>query len=222
MNILAIIASPHGMAGNTGRLLEEVLVGVAAAGGAGEIISLADMRIGPCLACDACHRTGDCPIDDGFTMVRDRLLACDAFILASPNYIYSVTAQMKALIDRCSGLVHGMMLEGKYGAAVESSGSGDDDEVLAYLERFILTLGAQSVGGIGTPMAGRRVFADEEAFLTRARELGRDLCLAVSGKRQFPRQDAFRREFRSRMERVVGCMKDYWPYEFDYWQNKTR
>ena len=38
MNILAIIASPRGMKGNTGRLLEEVLSGVREAGAETEIL----------------------------------------------------------------------------------------------------------------------------------------------------------------------------------------
>ena len=40
MKILAIIGSPRGMQGNTGRLLEEVLAGVEAFGAESEILSL--------------------------------------------------------------------------------------------------------------------------------------------------------------------------------------
>ncbi|MFZ3209284.1 MAG: NAD(P)H-dependent oxidoreductase [Geobacteraceae bacterium] len=58
MNILAIIASPRGMQGNTGRLLEEVLAGVTAAGAETEIISLKDLNVQPYVACDLCHITG--------------------------------------------------------------------------------------------------------------------------------------------------------------------
>ena len=37
---------------------------------------------------------------------------------------------MKALFDRCNGLIHCMALEGKYAAVVETSGGGDDQEVV--------------------------------------------------------------------------------------------
>jgi multimeric flavodoxin WrbA len=57
---------------------------------------------------------------------------------------------MKAFIDRCCGLVHGLILEGKYGALVETPGSGNDVEVLNYMKRFAGTLGSQSTGGIGS------------------------------------------------------------------------
>src|SRR6185369_10959173 len=113
-------------------------------------------------------------------------LACDGFILASPNYIFSVTAQMKALFDRCNGLIHCMALEGKYGAVVETSGGGGDEEVIGYMERFIGTMGAQSAGGVGSPMAGIRTFPDEAALFEKARRLGRELCRCVRDKRRFP------------------------------------
>src|ERR1019366_1302576 len=107
-----------------------------------------------------CHTTGICNIKDDYESIKEKLLACDGFILASPNYIWSVTAQMKALFDRCNGLIHCMALEGKYAAVVETSGGGEDDEVLAYMSHFANTLGADSVGGIGSPIAGIRTFPD--------------------------------------------------------------
>ncbi len=104
MKIVAIMGSPHGMQGNTGRLLEEVLAGVEEGGGEVELINLAKKRVQPCASCDYCHQTGECHLADDYGAIKDKLLACDGFILASPNYIFSVTAQMKALFDRCNGL----------------------------------------------------------------------------------------------------------------------
>ena len=118
MKILAVIGSPHGMKGNTGRLLDEVMLGVHEEGGEIELLSLSQTRVLPCVACDVCHKVGTCPQKDGYNEINGKLLSCDAFILASPNYIFSITAQMKALFDRCCGLVHLMALEGKYGVAV--------------------------------------------------------------------------------------------------------
>ena len=218
MNILAIIGSPHGMKGNTGRLLEEVLVEVRECGGDVDLVSLTRLKVLPCVACNACHKVGTCKIDDDFETIKEKLLCCDAVILASPNYIFSVTAQMKALFDRCGGLIHLMALEGKYGIAVETSGGGEDEDVLKYMEHVIAVLGARVVGSIGSAMAGVRMFPDEEALFTRARELGRELCRSVKEKRSFPEQDAFHDEFKERMRRLMLYKRDEWPYEFDVWQ----
>jgi len=221
MKILAIIASPRGMQGNTGRLLEEVIAGVVATGAETEILSLKTLDVKPCVACDACHTTGICNIKDDYESIKDKLLACDGFILASPNYIFSVSAQMKALFDRCNGLIHCMALEGKYVAVVETSGGGEDEEVLTYMSRFANSLGANSVGGVGSPMAGIRTFPDEANLYERAKHLGGELCSCISEKRKFPVQDDFISGFRSRMSGLVDFMQEYWVFERDYWEKKN-
>ena len=220
MKILAIIGSPRGMHGNTGRLLEEVLVGAKEYGAETEILSLKTLNVQPCVACDVCHATGICNIKDDYESIKDKLLACDGFILASPNYIFSVSAQMKALFDRCNGLIHCMALEGKYVAVVETSGGGEDEEVLTYMSRFANSLGANSVGGVGSPMAGIRSFPDEANLYERAKHLGRDLGRCISEKRKFPVQDDFISGFRSRMSGLVDFMQEYWVFEREYWKKK--
>jgi multimeric flavodoxin WrbA len=220
MNIIAIIGSPHGMKGNTGRLLDEVITGVAAEGATVEIISLAGVTLQPCVACNACHVTGICPLPDGYEAIKNKLLAADGFILASPNYIFSVTAQLKILFDRLNGVIHCQTLTGKYGAVVETSGGGEDEEVLVYMQRFVNSLGAQAVGGVGSPMAGIRTFPDEEALFSRARTLGAELVAAIREKRHYPEQAAALATFGARMEGLVTMMQDYWPHEREVWQGK--
>lgn len=216
MKILAINGSPRGMGGTTGRLLEEVLAGAVQAGADIEIVSLSETPIKPCVACDACHKVGICPVKDEYEDIREKLLAADAFILATPNYLFSVTAQLKAFLDRCNALIHLTALEGKYAALVESSGGGGDEEVLDYMQRIVNAMGAQNVGSIGSPGAGPRMFPDQEALFLKARALGRDLCDAVREKRTFPEQDGRRLGFKERMQLLIGFMGEVWPYEKEY------
>ena len=218
MKILAIMGSPHGMQGNTGRLLHEVLAGVQQGGGEVELVSFSTSKILPCVSCDVCHRLGRCHLDDEFEAIKAKLLSCDGFILASPNYIHSVTAQMKALFDRCCSILHCVPLEEKYGAVVETSGGGEDEEVIRYMERFINDVGAQSVGGLGSPMAGFRSFPEEETLFAEAQELGRELCQCIQEKRHFPGQDEYRNAFKARMQRLIAYRQKEWTYEYEYWQ----
>jgi len=220
MKIIAINGSPRGMGGTTGRLLEEVLAGVTQEGAEVEVISLAENPIKPCVACDACHRVGVCPLKDDYEPLKEKLLAADAFIFASPNYIFSISAQLKAFFDRCNGLVHCTALEGKYALVVETSGGGGDEEVLEYMERMICSLGALSVGGIGSPGAGPRQFPDQEALFEKARALGRELCASVRERRAFPEQDAARLAFKERMRQLISFMGEYWPYEKEIWAGR--
>ncbi|MGB4598979.1 MAG: flavodoxin family protein [Trichlorobacter sp.] len=218
MNIVAIIGSPHGINGNTGRLLEEVINGASASGAQVELIDLSRMKVQPCVGCDACHKIGSCHLKDDFEGIKDKLLTCDGFILASPNYIFSVSAQLKALFDRCCSLVHCLPLEGKYGAVVETSGGGEDEEVIRYMERFINSIGAQSVGAIGSNMAGSRSFPGEEALFAKARELGAELFRSFREKPHFPDQAGYRASFKTRMKRLVELYQHEWTYEYQYWQ----
>lgn len=220
MKIIVIIGSPHGMKGNTGRLLDEVIAGAQSSGAMIEIISLSGVAMQPCVACNACHVTGLCPLPDSYETIKVKLLAAEGFILASPNYIFSVTAQLKALFDRLNGVIHCQSLAGKYGAVVETSGSGEDEEVLTYLQRFVNSLGAQAVGGVGSAMAGIRTFPDEAALFDRARSLGSELVSAIGEKRHFPAQSESLAAFGARMEGLVTMMQDYWPYEREVWKNK--
>lgn len=220
MKILAIIGSPRGMQGNTGRLLEELLAGAVEAGAETEILSLKTLNVQPCVGCDVCHSTGVCTIKDDYESIKEKLLACDGFVLASPNYIFSVTAQMKALFDRCNGLIHCMALEGKYAAVVETSGGGDDYEVIDYMERVANTLGANSVGGIGSSIAGVRTFPDEANLIEKARSLGNELCRCIAEVRRFPEQDEFIHGFKARMSGLVDYMKEQWVFEREFWEKK--
>jgi multimeric flavodoxin WrbA len=220
MKIIAINGSPRGMRGTTGRLLEEVLAGAAESGAEVEIISLSKAPIKPCVACDACHKVGVCPLKDDYELIKDKLLAADAFIFASPNYIFSVTAQLKCFFDRCNGLAHRTALEGKYAAVVETSGGGEDEEVLTYMQRVVNSLGAQCVGSIGSAGAGPRMFPDQEALFEQARALGKELCTSVREKRAYPEQDEGRLAFRAKMQYLTSLMGEYWPYEREFWANR--
>ncbi|MBJ6724809.1 flavodoxin family protein [Geomesophilobacter sediminis] len=222
MKIIVINGSPRGMKGMTGRLLEEVVAGVSQAGAEVETVLLNDITIKPCTACDACHKIGHCPVQDDFEPLKKKLLEADGFVLASPNYIFSVTAQMKAFFDRCCGIIHCHELEGKYAALVETSGGGGDDEVLGYMSRFVTSLGAVTVGGVGSVGAGWRTFPEQDTLFAKAQGLGQDLCAAIKEKRVFPEQEEARLAFKARMEQLIGYMGEVWTYEKEFWVSRNR
>jgi multimeric flavodoxin WrbA len=208
------------MRGNTGRLLEEVMVGLGATTEL-ELLDLSMLNLQPCLGCDACHKSGICHLPDDYEMIKARLLASDGFILASPNYIFSVTAQLKALFDRSSSLIHCLALEGKYGAVAVTSGGADHDELLRYMVRYINSTGAQSVGTVSSFVTGRRSFPKQAELFEKARELGSELCRCIREQDHFPDQAGYRGSFKARMKRLVESRKEDWSFEFQYWQNRN-
>ncbi len=102
--LLALACSPR-RGGNTETLLDAALEGAAQTGACIERFHLRELRISPCLHCGGCVRTpGQCVIDDDMQQLYEPLRAADRIILASPVFFMSVTAQAKAMIDRCQPL----------------------------------------------------------------------------------------------------------------------
>lgn len=99
-NILALYGSPR-RSGNTSTLLEQAARGATDGGAAVEKILLRDLSISPCLEIYACREKGRCAMRDDFDSLRDKLLSCDALMLASPIFFYSVSAHTKIFMDRC-------------------------------------------------------------------------------------------------------------------------
>lgn len=103
MRVLGITGSPR-RGGNTDLLLDEVLKGAASKGAETKKIILSDLKVDPCQHCDTCLKTGRCKLMDDMQMIYEELEKADRIVLASPIQFMSVTAQMKAMIDRCQAL----------------------------------------------------------------------------------------------------------------------
>ncbi|QTA93796.1 flavodoxin family protein [Desulfonema magnum] len=101
--ILAIYGSPR-RKGNTTALLKNAVKGAQDAGARVEEIVLRDLKMSPCLEIYGCKKTGECAIRDDFDKIRDKMLACDGMMVASPIFFYAVSAHTKILMERCQSL----------------------------------------------------------------------------------------------------------------------
>lgn len=218
MNIVCIVGSPHGLQGNTFRLVESVLAGARRLGGRTRIALLQGGEVSPCQGCENCHRTGECPQDDGFDEIRQAVEEADGLILATPNYIGSVSAQLKAFMDRCAADIHCLSFAGKYGASVVTSGASRDKEVTSYLSRFLMMTGIRPVGSVHAAMAAMPEGVFTAEIRERAEALGEDLVRAWREGRIDPEVEQEMAAFRARMRQLVVWKKEEWPYEYGYWQ----
>jgi multimeric flavodoxin WrbA len=103
MKVLGISTSPRENS-NSDLLLRQALSGASSAGAEAEYLRLCKFNISPCLACGACYATGECPLQDDFSVVLGKMLAADRIVFATPIFFMSVCAQAKILIDRCQCL----------------------------------------------------------------------------------------------------------------------
>ncbi|KPK24649.1 MAG: hypothetical protein AMJ70_01365 [Dehalococcoidia bacterium SG8_51_3] len=103
MKVLGIMGSPR-LKGNTDLLLDEALKGAQSRQAEVEKLIVDKMKITPCKEYYACLKDGNCVMRDDMDTIIPKLIEVDGIIVASPMFFYGVTAQLKALIDRCQAL----------------------------------------------------------------------------------------------------------------------
>ena len=104
--ILVVQGSPR-KKGNSIALADQIVKGAESVGAAAERIYLHDKKISPCQACYACQRpdSNSCAIDDEMQPIYKKLIDADCWIIASPVYWFTMSAQTKLFMDRCLALL---------------------------------------------------------------------------------------------------------------------
>ena len=99
MRITILCGSPR-KGGNTETLATALAEGARGAGADVTLYTLRGKKIAPCVNCDYCHTHDKCAIADDMADVYPLLQNTDALVFASPVYFYTMSAQLKALLDR--------------------------------------------------------------------------------------------------------------------------
>ena len=126
------------------------------------------MKIAPCNGCDACKKENSpgCVIKDDMEKAYAAIRAADLIILASPIYWWSVTAQMKLMIDRlyamdfnCGRKRAALLMT--YGGELPNSGP----ETTESLFREICTyLKVEAAGVLGVCTGAQAVMENKKAL----------------------------------------------------------
>ena len=103
--ILVLLGSPR-KDGNSSTLAKQIIKGAESQGASVESIFLHGMNISPCQACYACQSSESegCAIEDDMQRIYPRLIETDAWVIASPVYWFTMSAQTKLFMDRCFAL----------------------------------------------------------------------------------------------------------------------
>ncbi len=97
--VLILSGSPR-KNGNTELLCGRFADGARDAGNEVEVVRVCDLDVAYCTGCDGCVKTGKCVFKDDMEGLRAKLLAADAIVFSSPVYFYTISAQIKTVIDR--------------------------------------------------------------------------------------------------------------------------
>jgi multimeric flavodoxin WrbA/putative sterol carrier protein len=215
--VVAVNGSPHEGYGNTSQMVAMLGENLAREGLELEEIFLSQYQIGFCTGCVTCLESGSCWVRDDYNSVVRTVLEADAVILASPVYIFNITAQMKTFLDRSLGYGHRPRGEWKPGLALSVSAGHGETWAADYLGQVLRLFGAFPVGKFTAIAVGPGEFLGKEAVEARAADLARDLARAVKEGRRYPVTDQDLRYWHF-MGNLIKENRDFMAADYDHWQ----
>lgn len=148
-NVLVLSGSPR-MHGNSSLLCDEFIRGAQEAGHKTEKINITRKKVAGCLGCNVCYKNdGVCIQKDDMAEIREKMEQADVIVLSSPIYFYSMTSQMKAVIDRTYAFYSN--LKGKTFYFILSCAAPEEsftETMLASLRGFTCCVPEAKEGGI--------------------------------------------------------------------------
>lgn len=125
-------------------------------------IQIGGTKIHGCRACMACRKKNleHCVFDeDPFNNWLEEMKKADGILLGSPTYFWSITPEMKSLIDRAGFIARGTlrrggtrcMFSGKVGAALSAYYRSGSIHAIQAMQAFFLTTGMVVPGSVYWP-----------------------------------------------------------------------
>ncbi len=181
--VLVILGSPR-KNGNSSALAARISRGAKSAGAEVETVFLHGLKISPCRGCDTCQKNDakGCAIKDDMQEIYPKLVKADAWVVASPVYWFTMSAQTKIFMDRCYALPAYAKnpFAGKRIAIAMSYGdvdpvkSGCVNALRTFQDAYRYT-GSKIVGMVyGSALKAGQI-ADNEELMQEAEELGKRL-----------------------------------------------
>ena len=175
--VLIICGSPHANS-HSDALAKEFAAGAQESGKMVEIVKLVEMKITPCSGCTACQKSGDwqCILNDDMQALYDSVQEADVIVLATPLYFLTVSAQLKAFIDRLYCKHHAKLIRNKKSVLITTSGGPGSNVIIDYFDAFCGLIGWENAGAVAQGGL-RRDNADgpDEAKRVEAYELGKSV-----------------------------------------------
>lgn len=176
-NVLVLSASPR-KGGNSDMLCDRFILGAVENGNNTEKIFLREKKIGYCVACDYCKaHEGLCSQKDDMAEILDKMISADVIVMATPVYFYTMSAQMKTLIDRTdSRYTEIKNKEFYFIMTAAESGETVTDRTLEGFRAFLDCLdGAKEVGSVsGLGVWHKGEIIDNPAMI-KAYEMGKSV-----------------------------------------------
>ncbi len=155
-----------------------------------DFVSVQNLKVSPCVACDRCTRIKGCVFQDDMTHLYKAFNDSDIILFSSPLYFNSVSAQAKAIIDRCQAIFSSKyalkdpMIDRnrkRIGLFISTAGVDmkDDPELfkgtLPVMDLFFRAINTEYLGNLFVGNVDRVKVVDNPEALASAEEWGRIL-----------------------------------------------
>lgn len=101
--VLILSTSPR-IDSNSEILANTFLKGARSTGNEVEFIRVSPLKIQYCQGCLKCQEEGICVINDHMSEINEKIKNANVIVFATPIYFYSMSGQMKTLLDRTNPL----------------------------------------------------------------------------------------------------------------------
>ncbi len=156
-----------------------------------DLVSVQTLKISPCVACDRCTRIKGCVFQDDMVHLYKAFNDSDIILFSSPLYFNSVSAQAKAIIDRCQAIFSSKyalkdpMIDRdrkRLGLFLSTAGVNMDDDpelfkgTLPVMDLFFRAINTEYVGNLFVGNVDRVTVSENPEALASAEEWGRTLA----------------------------------------------
>ena len=169
-------------------LAEQIARGAEEAGAQVETVYLHGLKIAPCQSCYACQKKNSkgCAIDDDMQPLYGKLIESDCWVIASPVFWFTMSAQVKLFLDRCFAMpAYGKNpFAGKRVAIAMTYGDVDPFvsgcvNALRTFQDAIRFLSAEITGMVYGSAWKAGEIKKNKTLLKKAYQLGKDLAVAI-------------------------------------------
>ena len=177
MKIVVLFGSPN-RKGSTNILVEEFRRGAEESGHLVEVIDICHADIHPCTGCVACGYEGPCVHKDDVDVIRQKLLASDMVVFATPLYYYGMSAQLKTVVDRFCAYNSSLNSRHIKSALLTVAWNADDwtfEALTAHYKTLVKYINFDDKGMILGYGCGSPAMTQKSRYPQMAYELGRGL-----------------------------------------------
>lgn len=177
MKITVITGSPH-KKGTSALLADELIRGAREAGNDVFRFDAAFEKLHPCQGCDRCGMgSSPCIWEDSMEKLNPHLLEAEVVVLVTPLYYFTVSAQLKTVIDRF--YANTGQLTGNKKVILMATAYDANDWTMHALTEYYRTLASymqwESLGTILAAGCGNRRAIERSDFPRQAYEMGKSL-----------------------------------------------